>query len=499
MPDSGTLSTMTTSFPSGNHAANECVALLDWLAEQGVAQSDFPPGAVLARLIAGPTDKSSTPKPGQVRPHRVPRVLMVFCQKLGSTGSGIVIKEIADRADVAGAEYGVLCGGYAGDDPARLFANQPSYLETVNFKSESEDGLPFPIVGMSNRMPYESIAFRDLAFADLETYLGVWSAKIRKTVGAFQPDIIHVHHLWLLAAVAALEMPDLPVVVSVHGTDLHRAEDSPHLECLVGAWANRFARVLTLTAESVPVIRSRYRCDEGVFAVCGNGFNQELFHPWREVRSDVLQRYGIPSLSKRKVILSVAKYDQRKGIEWLIRAYAKLPQSEIEPSLLLIAGSGPPDERRRYVSVAAELGVRQRVVLTGAVEYPHVGILMNLASVFALPSYHEPFGLAVLEALACGCRVVTTDQSGPPSFIPQELKGRGDAILVPGLRSPSPDKREAEWFLDSLTKALATQLAKPIGQETRQEISASVQHLSWDSYVGRLGDIYHQLARERRQ
>ena len=110
------------------------------------------------------------------------------------------------------------------------------------------------------------------------------------------------------------------------------------------------------------------------------------------------------------------------------------------------AGTSPEAERRRYVELARSLRVEDRVYFTGAIAYEDIGPLMNLASVFVLPSYREPFGLVLLEALACGSRIVATDQGGPAEFVPNELKVSGDAILVPGLADADPDPPDSASF-----------------------------------------------------
>lgn len=465
----------------------ERTALRDWLARQNVAPLDLPPASTLTRLLSGPVPRT----PRLVRCTDRLRVLMLLCQKIGSTGSGIVVKEMVDRAAAAGVDYAVVCGSYKDDAPAELFRVQPGDLEMVPFNTPPPEGVPFPIVGMSNRMPYESRTFQGLTLEELQTYLDVWAGRLRRCLAAFQPDVVHVHHLWLLAALAALESPQLPLVVSVHGTDLFRASDAPHLGELIRPWASRIDRLLALTPESVAVARSFYPLPAGVCEVFGNGFNPELFHPNRPVDATVLARYGIPA-EDRPMVLTVAKFDQRKGIDWLIRAFAQVATRE-PSALLVIGGSGPAAEGQRYRELAAMLGIEPQVVFAGAVDYEDVGVLMNRAHVFVLPAFHEPFGLVVLEALACGCRVVTTDQAGPPSFVPGSLRQSGEAILVPGLPDLNPAAAAIERFTADLAEAMAWQLQQLPSAADRCRRARAVAHLTWDGYVQRLGRLYRQL------
>ncbi len=159
-----------------------------------------------------------------------------------------------------------------------------------------------------------------------------------------------------------------------------------------------------------------------------------------------------------------------------------------------MCGGGPDRERRRYVGLARELGVGDRVVFTGPIPYAEVGVFMRAADVFALPAFHEPFGLVLLEALASGCPIVTTDQGGPPRFIPQPLLGKGHAIVIPGLQVIRPCPSERDTFVATLAKALSQRLAQPLDATARTVIADAVSSMSWAHYVVRLSQEYRQCA-----
>lgn len=476
-----------------------------WLARHGLARETLPPGSALARLAAGPQEPPPAERPARRVPGPPLRVLMLLCQKVGATGSGVVVKEMIDRAEEAGARFHLICGGEPGDEPARLFARPPERLEVVPFGTGDRNGLPFPIAGMSNDMPYASRAWKNLTPDELSLYLEVWAGRIRRARARFRPHLLHVHHLWLLAGLAALEAPDLPAVVSVHGTDLFRAGDAPHLAGLLAPWAERCAAILTLTEEASGTVRSLYPVAPGGLAVTGNGYNPELFRPVRPRPGEaapLLRRLGLPEPAGRPVVLCVAKYDRRKGIDWLIRAFARcVPGSGYAPGpgelapLLWIAGSGPRERRESYLALAARLGVAGRLHLAGAVDYQDVGALMGQARCFALPAFREPFGLVLLEALACGCRVIATDQAGPPTFLPAERIAAGDAVLIPGLPGLDPGPAEEERFVADLAAVIASQLGRAWSAEDRQRIAASVRHLTWGGYARRLGGVYRRAVR----
>jgi glycosyltransferase involved in cell wall biosynthesis len=229
------------------------------------------------------------------------------------------------------------------------------------------------------------------------------------------------------------------------------------------------------------------------FTVLGNGFNSDLFKPLESPDHTIAERYGLDQEATQKMILFVGKYVEWKGIAWLLQAFANLPQQAACGSTLVVAGTGPQSEKKRYLAMANDLNIERRVRFTGEIAYEDVGSLMNVASVFVLPSYREPFGLALLEALACGCRIVAVDQGGPAVFVPDELKLAKDAILVPGLPESSPTAASAAAFVEHLSAALAEQLDKPSSYDCRCNIARAVQPWSWDTYLDRLLPIYGEI------
>jgi glycosyltransferase involved in cell wall biosynthesis len=120
-----------------------------------------------------------------------------------------------------------------------------------------------------------------------------------------------------------------------------------------------------------------------------------------------------------RIVLSVSRLTQQKGIDIAVRALAELP----EDTVLVVLGEGP--ERAALEALAQDVGVAGRVFLPGRV--PDVAAWLRRASVYVQPSRWEGFGLAVLEAMVCGLPVVATRVSSLP-----ELVADGDTgFLVP--------------------------------------------------------------------
>lgn len=127
------------------------------------------------------------------------------------------------------------------------------------------------------------------------------------------------------------------------------------------------------------------------------------------------------------VILSVGRLTRQKDHETLLRAFALLRQRV--PARLLILGEG--EERPRLETLAGELGIRSAVEFRGFEMNPFA--FMARAGLFVLSSRWEGFGNVLVEAMACGVGVVSTDcPSGPAEILQNGAFGRLTAVGDPG-------------------------------------------------------------------
>jgi glycosyltransferase involved in cell wall biosynthesis len=170
-------------------------------------------------------------------------------------------------------------------------------------------------------------------------------------------------------------------------------------------------------------------------------------HPWFQP--------GQPS-----VVLSVGRLTRQKDHETLLRAFAILRQKE--EARLVILGEG--EERPRLESLAFELGIQDDFRLPGYVSNP--GAYMSRARVFVLSSRWEGFANVLVEALACGTPVVSTDcPSGPAEILENGRFGSLSPVADPSalaagmlevMQSPAPVEslkaRAMDFSLDRITR-----------------------------------------------
>jgi glycosyltransferase involved in cell wall biosynthesis len=409
-----------------------------------------------------------------------PKVLHILSQRPSLTGSGVTLDALVRHAGEAGWEQRVICG-VPDDDPFPAVADLPS--ERIHPLRFERGALDFPVPGMSDVMPYRSTRFSSLSATQVEVYRSAWSDHLRSVTEKFGPDVIHVHHLWLLAAGLKAVLPQVPVLDHCHATGLRQMELCPHLADTVRAGCARNERFAVLLkghaaalAEALSVAPDRIR-------VVGAGYNDALFHA------------GGDGQARAESLVYVGKYSPAKGLPQLLDAFERL--RAIRPGLRLhVAGTGAGVHadalRLRMRSMAPA------VVLHGQLDQSALSDLLRACGVCVLPSFYEGLPLVLVEALACGCRLVA---SALPGVVEQLAPHLGEAlglVDLPPMRSVDvPEPNELPAFVDGIAVALEHALsAGPVG-DPRTALPGALETFTWRAVFSRVEAIWLKLIGER--
>jgi glycosyltransferase involved in cell wall biosynthesis len=221
------------------------------------------------------------------------------------------------------------------------------------------------------------------------------------------------------------------LVTSVHGADLFPG----------GRPLPRYSRAIRLLlnlSDRIVVPSRSFRAD-----VCG------LFPKLQDkvvaihnsvdlAELNVLSHYAETDCYK-PYILCIAMHNEKKGLDVLLRAFARLQDTE-GPLNLVLVGDGPLRGQLEKLSVS--LGISEKVQFLGRRGRDRVKQLLHACTVFVLPSRSEPFGIAIIEAMACKKPVIATTAGGIPEIVENGKNG----ILVP----PENPKALAEAILSVL-------------------------------------------------
>jgi glycogen(starch) synthase len=135
---------------------------------------------------------------------------------------------------------------------------------------------------------------------------------------------------------------------------------------------------------------------------------------------------GVPSPGTGRTVLCIARYEWKKGIDILIRAFDAVARAAPDVSLIIAGDAGP--ESAALAAAAKSSPFAGRISLIGPVEHGELLARLRGACVAALPSRREPFGIALLEAAWAGVPVVATRVGGIPEIVIDGYSG----LLVAG-------------------------------------------------------------------
>jgi glycosyltransferase involved in cell wall biosynthesis len=188
-----------------------------------------------------------------------------------------------------------------------------------------------------------------------------------------------------------------------------------------------------------------------------------------EKNETILQTLGVTS----PYVLYLAAIDSRKGIDVIIDAFAHVSRSFPEIKLV-ISGVVHSD----YIVLTQQIqdfAIGKNVVFTGYVTDNEKRVLMSNAEVFLFPSKYEGFGLPILEAMACGCPVITSNTSSMPEVA-------GDACILINPYNAEELAHELERVLNS----------KMLRMELREKGFAQANKFSWDKTAEQTEAVFIQ-------
>lgn len=194
-----------------------------------------------------------------------------------------------------------------------------------------------------------------------------------------------------------------PQWCSAHGIEVWRAGP------LRRFGIRRLQRLLPVSRFTAAQLRLRFGAACPPLSILPNSFDSDRFHPGPP--SPVLQRrYGLrPGQPVIFCLTRLLACEPYKNVEGLLRALPLLLPYRRDLRLI-IAGEG--DDRPRLQELAAQLGLTAHVTFTGHLPASELADHFRLATLFALPSEKEGFGIVFLEALGCGCPVLAGHRDG---------------------------------------------------------------------------------------
>jgi glycosyltransferase involved in cell wall biosynthesis len=407
------------------------------------------------------------------------KILHILSQRPDSTGSGIYLQAMVHEATACGHANFVIAGIQSDREP-ELDGIRPDQCRFVRFNGGD---IAHPIPGMTDIMPYPHTRFSDLSAAELKTYEAVFTRILTATVAAFNPDVIHSHHLWIVTSLTRRLFPQIPLVTSCHGTDLRQFQNCPHLRAQVLSGCSRLDAALALNRVQKQDIEKHYGLSPDRVADIGAGYNDRLFHPGPKPASQTVQ------------LVYAGKFTRAKGLPWLLKALAKIENPTWQ---LHLVGGGSGPQKKECLRLARDLG--RRVIVHGQVPQTRLAQIFRQSHVFVLSSFFEGLPLVVLEALASGCRVVATNLPGVLEVAQGISNDFITLVRTPRLLNlDQPVAEDLPAFEQHLAQTIERQMTAAL-QQPQIDLTAIANQLkafTWQGVFARVAKVYDDSIQRR--
>ena len=280
-----------------------------------------------------------------------------------------------------------------------------------------------------------------------------------------KPDIVHFQGLSTgIIGIFSKTFLKIPYIVWARGSDVYLA--NPLIKITHEMIFNKASAIIALTEYMKNAINQT--TDKEVHVI-PNGVELNKF-AINENKEDTRCKLGIPQ--DKTILIFVGRLYAVKGVDYLIKSLNIL-KKDFNNFKLLILGDGPEMGNLRQLS--QELGNDSYIEFLGRIPNEKVSDYLNASDIFVLPSLSEGFPNVLLEAMACGLPVISTNIRGLDEII---IEGRNGFLINP--KSPEEIAHKVEYILDNPL----------IFESFSQNNKNRAKKYEWKMVINKLDEIY---------
>ena len=277
---------------------------------------------------------------------------------------------------------------------------------------------PFRLRGVTEHVTFHEVVPADYPLFEQSQYAFALAVKQHEVALREELQVMHVHYAiphaataWLAKQMLADER-DLKVVTTLHGTDITLVGKDPSYFSLTKFSIEHSDRVTAVSRFLRDETHRFFGCDTCEIVVIPNFINRNEYHPAPDPGARC--RRGPPD---HRVLMHVSNFRPVKRVQDVVRVFAAVRRTQ--KATLVLVGDGPDHDAAQREAV--QLGVKRDVRFLGRVD--DVADILRGADLFLLPSETESFGLAALEAMACGVPVIASRTGGIPEVVDDGVSG----------------------------------------------------------------------------
>jgi L-malate glycosyltransferase len=278
--------------------------------------------------------------------------------------------------------------------------------------------LPVKLDEFTTNIFYHEVTVSDYPLFEYPPYELVLSSKLVDVVKYEKLDILHVHYAiphasaaYMAKQILASEGIHIPVVTTLHGTDITLVGRDASFEPVITFAINQ-SDAVTAVSESLKKDTYEHFAIKKEIIVIPNFINPA---DYQHAQMSGAKRKYAPN--GEKLLVHVSNFRPVKRVEDVIKIFYEV-RKEI-PAKLLLVGDGP--DRHKCEALCRELGTCNDITFLGKIKATNQ--VLAISDLFLLPSEAESFGLAALEAMASGVPVVSSNTGGLPEVNKQGFSG----------------------------------------------------------------------------
>lgn len=399
------------------------------------------------------------------------KILHIISQKPSDTGSGIYLQNIIKEFTHLNHTQSLIYGSEFQDEFKNIDIS-PTYKIIFNTSE-----LPFPIAGMSDIMPYESTMFRKMDSSMIKLYEDAFKKQVLKAVKEFNPDYILCHHLYFLTALVREWVRDVKIIGFCHGSDLRQMNTHNLKNNFIQEKIKSLDKIIALHEVQKKEIEKIYNIESHKVIPLGIGFNDKVFHSMdTEKNNDIID------------IIFTGKISYAKGVRYLIEAFSSL-KTDKHIRLNLI-GMGHGEE---YEDILAQSkNSKNKIRFWGKVEQTKLKEIYNKGHIFILPSLYEGLPLVLVEAMACGLRVISSDLPGIKPWFGDTINNSNMITYIDIPERISQDqlkKQNEDVYIENIKSALLNSLDALY--QSNHDIS--LDRFTWKNLASQLDNILKDI------
>jgi N-acetyl-alpha-D-glucosaminyl L-malate synthase BshA len=238
-------------------------------------------------------------------------------------------------------------------------------------------------------------------------------------VKLYKIDVLHVHYAiphayagYMAKQMLADEGIHIPMVTTLHGTDITLVGNHPFYKPAVSFSINK-SDVVTSVSQSLKDDTYRLFDITNEIVVIPNFIELSK----ENTQGNNPCHRALMASENEKIVTHISNFRKVKRIEDVVQIFYEI-QKEV-PSKLMMVGEGP--EKEQAENLCQQLGIQHKVIFFG--NSNEIDKILCFSDLFLLPSETESFGLAALEAMACGVPVISSNSGGLPEVNKEGYSG----------------------------------------------------------------------------